>query len=124
MTNMERLDKAIKKECTRLGIQFIEKKVQVKDKDGNPVKDANGNDIYRTVNTLASITDEARELMEVFNMNTPCWFKGCQALRDQYTAEKETQGCKSCSGAIMRKYMALARPLLQADPDRKIPDLH
>lgn len=124
MTNMERLDKAVKKECVRLGLQFTETQVPVTDSEGNEIKDKDGKVITRTVHTLSSISDEARELMQVFNMSQPCWFKGCEELRQQYKAEKEASGCKTCQGAIMRKYMALAKAMIKADPDRKIPKLN
>lgn len=121
---MERLDKAVKKECVRLGLQFTETQVPVTDSEGNEIKDKDGKVITRTVHTLSSISDEARELMQVFNMSQPCWFKGCEELRQQYKAEKEANGCKTCQGAIMRKYMALAKAMIKADPDRKIPKLN
>lgn len=124
ISNIDRMRKAIQKEHAKLGITFTESKVPAKDKDGKVILDKDGKPVLHTISTLTNITDEARELMEVFNMNTPCWFKGCEKLREQYNAEKEQSGCKTCKGTIMRKYMQLARVMLDDDPDRQIPQLH
>lgn len=124
-SNAERLKKTVQKECQRLGITF---KTQTRPllKDGKPVIGQDGKPIVQTVNILSDITDDARELLEVLNFGTPCWFKGCESLRKQYAQEKAEQEkkCSGCSGTLTRRYMALARTLLERDPDRTVPKLH
>ena len=112
----------MREECSKLGFNFKDEVHAVKDEQGNPVLDKDGNPVTRKVTVLSSLTDEAKELFEVFNFNTPCWFRGCEKLREQYKDEKEKTGCKTCIGSLTRKYMALAKVMIQADPDRVKPE--
>lgn len=63
--------------------------------------------------TPAQVTDEVKRDIRLFT-NSPCWFDGCEELRQQYEAEiaemlKANPNCKGCEkGAVMRKYLALA----------------
>lgn len=120
----ERMRKAVDKQLESLGVSVRTTQVQVKDKDGNTVIGGDGKPLTYTASTMAGISDDARELIEVFNERTPCWFKGCEGLRKQYNEEVGASNCTGCSGATRRKYMALARKLLDADPDRTVPKLH
>lgn len=118
---IERMNKTVQRECSRLGITCVTTKVPVRDKDGKPVTGPDGKPVMCKVNTLAGMSPEAYELMEFFHEATPCWFKGCEALRAQYRAERDAQDCSGCTGATMRKYMGLARKMMDADPDRIVP---
>lgn len=58
------------------------------------------------------ITDEVKRNMRFFSDHTPCWFPGCDKLRESYKAELaklESEGeCKGCEkGAVIRKYIQL-----------------
>lgn len=58
------------------------------------------------------ITDEVKHNMRFFSDHTPCWFPGCEKLRESYKAElakMEANGdCKGCEkGALIRKYIQL-----------------
>lgn len=123
-TNFVRMRQAIKQTQAKLGITFTDSKVVAKDKDGNVILDENGKPKMHVISTLSNITDDARELMESLRDSVPCWFKGCDGLRKQYKEEMQNSTCKQCKGTILRKYMQLARHMLDADPDRKTPDLH
>lgn len=118
ISSVERLHKAVTEECTKLGFNFKDEVHIVKDAQGSPVLDKDGKPVTQRVTVLSSLTDEAKELFEVLNFNTPCWFKGCDKLREQYKEEKENTGCQTCIGALTRKYMSLAKIMIQADPDR------
>lgn len=72
--------------------------------------------------TLFVPSEEDKRNIRLFG-NDPCWFPGCQELRDQYQQEleaREKEGeCKKCEkGTLMRKYLRLAAELqaLQSPP--------
>lgn len=114
----QKMRNAIKQQQAKLGLVFTDSKVVAKDRDGKPIIGKDGKPVMHTVSTLSHISDDARELIEVFNFNEPCWFKGCDGLRKQYKEELANSSCKTCKGALLRKYNQLARQLLDADPDR------
>lgn len=118
---IERMNKTVQRECSRLGINVVTTTVPVTDRNGKPVTGPDGKPLTRKVNTMAGMTKEAYELLEFFHEATPCWFKGCEALRAQYRAERDAMDCSGCTGATMRKYMGLARKMMDADPDRVVP---
>lgn len=59
---------------------------------------------------VTSISPEAQRVLSFFSA-APCWFAGCEDLRQQYKAElaeAEKANCRGCAkGPIMRKYQAL-----------------
>lgn len=90
----------------------------VKDKDGNPVKDKDGNPVMRIITIPIHIPEIEKQALKVFVDSVPCWFDGCQELRNKYKQElKENsidEGCSSCKkGPIIRKYLKLAAQALQ-----------
>lgn len=119
----DRLSAAARENLAKLGVQFKEVVTPVLDKDGKPVLDMNGNPRTYKSNTLVSISSDAREMLAALNDRVPCWFRGCAELRAQFKAEIGAQDCSGCSGATRRKYYALARKMLDADPGRNRPKL-
>jgi len=61
---------------------------------------------------ITAIGDDDRRILGFFSPTTPCWFPGCVALREKYTAEIATlaAGCPDCQkGAVIRKYQELVK---------------
>lgn len=91
----------------------------VKDQDGNVVKGEDGQPVMRMVTIPVHIPDIEKEAIKVFVDSIPCWFEGCQKIRDDYKnelqANKLEPGCTSCKkGNILRKYLKIAVSILQA----------
>ena len=91
----------------------------VKDQDGNVVKGEDGQPVMRMVTIPVHIPDIEKEAIKVFVDSIPCWFDGCQKIRDDYKnelqANKLEPGCTSCKkGNILRKYLKIAVSILQA----------
>jgi len=59
------------------------------------------------------------KIMPFFSKETPCFFDGCEEMREAYYAELQSRGgdgCPGCvRGAINRKYIQLVRDKLQQD---------
>lgn len=92
--------------------------VPVKDKDGNIVKDQDGNPVMRWVTIPTFIPEIEKEAIKIFVDSYPCWFDGCEDIRKAYKEEVERtlgpDGCTSCKkGAILRKYLKQAVDALQ-----------
>lgn len=99
------------------GIGFTVVKVEITDKDGNPVLDKDGNKTYRNSITVTDIPKEELEVNRFFSLSTECWFGGCEELREQYKAalaEENPDGCTGCQkGAIMRMFESKVRQALK-----------
>lgn len=119
----DRLVVAARENLAKLGIVFKEVVTPVLDKDGKPVLGKDGKPMTYRSNTLVSMSDDAREMQAALHDRVPCWFKGCAELRAQFKAEIGSKECTGCSGATRRKYYALARKMLDADPGRVRPKL-
>jgi len=67
---------------------------------------------------ITGIDDRTKQAMSFFT-DAPCWFEGCEELRTQYKKDLEAQqsgtGCKTCKGAIYRKYI---KKVTDAMPDQ------
>ena len=69
---------------------------------------------------IVSIDEKTKSIMPFFT-DRPCWFSGCEELREKYRAEIEKvekaaqdkkQPCRGCDkGEIMRKYITILRGL-------------
>lgn len=69
--------------------------------------------------TITHISEEDRRSLSFFALNTPCWFPECENLRRQYRDEltKLSPGCPACQkGALVRKYQALVKQRMGAQP--------
>lgn len=105
--------------------QFAERNIVTKtvmhpvmDKDGNPLKDDKGEPVMRMVTIPVHIPEVEKEAIKVFVDSVPCWFDGCEKLRQEYKKELEDNklepGCSSCKkGAILRKYLKIAVNILK-----------
>ena len=52
-------------------------------------------------------TPISKDIIPFFVDSSPCWFRGCEELREEYRAELEKLGtnCPGCQrGALMRKF--------------------
>lgn len=121
---MDRMNDTVREQLAKLGVPTTTSLEPVIGANGKPVMGSDGKPVMRRVTIMGTPSDDARELLEVFNLRTPCWFKGCEGLRRQYHEEVSASDCSGCTGKTRRKYMALARKLLDADPDRTVPRLH
>jgi len=67
------------------------------------------------VNILSgNIPVSTQQELDFFQMDRPCEFPGCEALRTQYQEDlgKLPEGCPMCEyGALMRKYIEVMRNL-------------
>lgn len=51
-------------------------------------------------------SEEDRTIMPFFSMETPCWFDGCEDLREEYKSRLEDMGgvaCKNCDKGRLNK---------------------
>lgn len=119
----DRLAEAVRENLAKLGVMFKEVVTPALDKNGKPILNKDGQPVTYKSNTLVSISSDAKEMLAALNERIPCWFKGCAELRAQFKAEIGAQDCSGCSGATRRKYYALARKMLDADPGRNRPKL-
>lgn len=106
------------RETASRGIITKDVLVPLKDKDGKVIVDKDGKPTYRVVTIPTSIPEVEKEAIKVFIETYPCWFPGCQEIRDAYNRELGEQqnkdGCTSCKkGTIMRKYLAKAVDILK-----------
>lgn len=71
---------------------------------------------------INSIPEEFQELLSFFLDDQPCWFTGCEDLRELYHAELgEDASCTSChKGALIRKYTELAKAAVRSDKQKGI----
>jgi hypothetical protein len=71
-----------------------------------------------TVKILSgNIPDSTQRELEFFQLDVPCDFPGCEQLREQYKKDIESlpPKCPMCEyGAVMRKYTARMRAMLQS----------
>lgn len=91
----------------------------VKDANGNTLKGEDGQPVMRMVTIPVHIPEVEKEAIKVFVDSIPCWFDGCQKIRDDYKNELKANqlepGCTSCKkGNILRKYLKIAVSILQA----------
>lgn len=111
MQNNSSLGKTIANLTSR-GIGYEIVKDPVLDSEGKQVLDAHGHPVYNNRIVIKSIPPEEAELNRFYTLQIPCWFNGCEELRQEYTAElakagakKEGGTCTDCEkGAIMRMF--------------------
>jgi hypothetical protein len=70
-------------------------------------------------NTQLIVTDEVKRNMKFFSEHSPCWFEGCEKLRELYkkeVTELESNGnCQGCQkGAVIRKYLQLVATTIRS----------
>ena len=58
------------------------------------------------------VTEEMKKNMRFFSEHTPCWFPGCESLREAHQNELQAleaeAPCSDCDkGALVRKYLKL-----------------
>lgn len=93
------------------GIGYEVVKDPVLDKDGNQMRDSAGNLVFSNRIIIKSVPPEEAELNRFYTLQIPCWFDGCEKLRDEYKAALDKAGkgpngtCTDCEkGAIMRMF--------------------
>jgi hypothetical protein len=67
---------------------------------------------------IDSVDQRVVNMMPFFNFKEPCFFEGCESLREEYLNEVKKAGgdekCSSCQfSGLMRKYMKLMQKLPQ-----------
>lgn len=113
------------KELEELGIQGKTTVTQMKDADGNPMFDKQGNPMYRQVFEAQFIPDWYQRGTSVLEGRIPCWFNGCQQIVDEYKAElekaKSAGGCSMCKkGQLQRTYLRKIRDSLSPAEINKV----
>jgi len=66
------------------------------------------------------VSAEDREALAFFSKHAPCWFAGCEELREQYQKELDAlpADCPGCQeGALMRKYIPRIVQAIRAAKD-------
>lgn len=93
------------------GIGYELVKDPVLDSNGNPVLDSKGEQTYSTRIVIKSIPSDEAELNKFYTLQIPCWFNGCEELREEYKKALTKAGngdagtCTDCEkGAIMRMF--------------------
>ena len=91
-----------------LGIHTTISKVKVKDKTTGEEREVEA----RIVSKPDNLTVEA---LSVFSDHRPCWFKGCQELRDEFNKViASIPGCPGCKrGKLILKYLPRAKELIK-----------
>lgn len=91
-----------------LGIHTTLSKVKVKDKVTGEEKEVEA----RIVSKPDDLTVEA---LAVFSDHRPCWFEGCQELRDEFNKViASIPGCPGCKrGKLILKYLPRAKELIK-----------
>jgi len=63
-----------------------------------------------------SLDRNTKELFKFFSPSVPCWFDGCEELREQYKNEKQKLldkhdgNCPACAeGQLVNKYLAIIK---------------
>jgi hypothetical protein len=58
---------------------------------------------------IKEVSDVDKEVFRFFSPHQPCWFEGCEKLREQYQAELDKRGgsaCPSCEkGVVIRMFV-------------------
>jgi hypothetical protein len=71
---------------------------------------------------LREVSPETMKLMRFVDLNFPCWFNGCEDLRNDYKKDLEKHGgaeCKSCvRGALNKKYLKLAQKMIDNEKSK------
>lgn len=112
-------------ESTKTPEQLLEEAKKLSQKKSSEVSDfltANGVEFDtsgdgKAARKIKSAPPEFLEVFKFFSEHTPCWFEGCEELREQYNKELEDLGddCKECDkGALIRKYHAKVRSIVYA----------
>lgn len=112
----------VNKELEALGIRGKTTIIPIKDKQGNPVFDKRGNQMYKSVFEATHIPDWYQRGIAVLEGRQPCWFEGCQKVVDAYNKELGgRKGCSACQkGGIQRKYMFELKAMLSPEELNKV----
>lgn len=93
------------------GIGYELVKDPVLDDSGTQVVDSKGEPVYSTRIVIKSIPPDEAELNKFYTLQIPCWFNGCEELRDEYkkalvkAGKGDAGSCTDCEkGAIMRMF--------------------
>lgn len=111
------------KECKKRNIITKDILVPVKDKDGNVIKGEDGQPVMQWATIPTFIPQVEKDALKVFIDSIPCWFNGCEQIRDAYnkelkiTMDSKSSKCSDCKkGPILRKYLRKAVEILQTLP--------
>ena len=93
------------------GIGYELVKDPVLDDSGTQVVDSKGEPVYSTRIVIKSIPPDEAELNKFYTLQIPCWFNGCEELRNEYkkalakAGKGDAGSCTDCEkGAIMRMF--------------------
>lgn len=114
---MSAIDQTIERLKSRgIGYKIVEEPMN--DPQGRLITDAHGQPLIKKTIIVTSVPTLESEVNKFFSPYTPCWFDGCEELRERYNnaLEKEgmTEDCTGCQkGVIMRKFEPEVRALIQ-----------
>jgi hypothetical protein len=67
------------------------------------------------VSVVTGVSPQFQEMMKFFSLDTPCFFEGCEEMREKYKKDLDKlggDGCKGCKkGALIRKYIPFLKRL-------------
>lgn len=111
-------------ELRALGIQGNVTTEQVKDANGNPVFDKQGNPVVRNIFTATSTPEYYMKAIPILNKQAPCYFEGCEQIVNAYQEELTQAGGAACTeckkGKIIRKYLMQFRNALPPEEANKV----
>lgn len=111
------------KECQKRNIITKDVLLPVKDKEGNIVKGEDGQPLMQWATIPTFIPQVEKDALKVFIDSIPCWFNGCEQIREAYnnelkrTADSKQSKCSDCKkGPVLRKYLRKVVEILQTLP--------
>lgn len=111
------------KECQKRNIITKDVLLPVKDKDGNIVKGEDGQPLMQWATIPTFIPQVEKDALKVFIDSIPCWFNGCEQIREAYnnelkrTVDSKQSQCSDCKkGPVLRKYLRKVVEILQTLP--------
>lgn len=116
-SKMSSIDQTIERLKSRgIGYKIVEEPMN--DLQGRLITDVHGQPIVKQTIIVTSVPDLESKVNRFFSPYTPCFFKGCEELREQYKNALEkagmTEDCTGCQkGVIMRKFEPEVRALIQ-----------
>ena len=60
-----------------------------------------------------------QEVFRFFSLSQPCWFGGCEKLREEYAEAKAAADCPKCEGTLIRKFTPRVRQALQQHHEKE-----
>lgn len=114
---MSSIDQTIEHLKSR-GIEYKIVEESMNDSQGRLITDIHGQPVIKQTIIVTSVPALESKVNKFFSPYTPCFFEGCEELRERYKDALEkagmTEECTGCQkGAIMRKFEPEVRALIQ-----------